>query len=126
MYDMEHSEELELMIQEMEEQKEFMPNPKRADEISLAFDLMSDLFPLNSYEIEEDPTQFGNFLIHIEMPQIVFMDKEQIEFFSCIAGIFDNLEISKTAKGIAIDAVIENAFFRRDSTKITDTENCEI
>ena len=123
MYDMEHRKELERMLQEAEAQKEFMPNPKRADEISLAFDLMSDLFPLDSYEIVDDPTQFGNFLIHIELPQIVFMDKEQIEFFSCIVGIFDNVEISKTTKGIAIDAAIENAFFHRDSTKITDAED---
>lgn len=126
MYDMEHNEELEPMIQEADENKEFMPNPKRADEISLAFDLMSELFPLDSYEIEDDPTQFGNFLIHIELPRLVLMEKNQIRYYNCMMGIFDNIEISKTSKGIAIDAVIEDAFFRRDSTKITDTETDEI
>lgn len=126
MNNMEHNEELERMIQEMEDQKEFMPNPERENDVALAFDLISELFPPEAAEIEEDPTQFGTFLIHIEVPSLVLMDEKQIEYFSLVAGIVDNLEINKTEKGISIDAVIYNAFLRRNSTKNTDAEIDEI
>ena len=103
----------EEMIQALEDQKPFMPNPEKADRVDFTLDLMMDIFPSKKVFTLEHPTRFGTLIIGVTVPSMILSNEDDIEALSLIIGMADTVEYHVTPEGITMLCTIHDAYFER-------------
>ena len=110
---------IEQLKDHFEAQMEYMPNPDKAKDVELATDLLGELFGAENIEVGVVLGEVGTLVLSVEMDSLNVCGREEIQYFSCVSGIADQILIENIDDRVSLSVFIENAYTARHATKFT-------
>lgn len=115
MYNKEFMQFIESLEEYLQEEKVFVPNPKRIQEVEAAHQIAEQLYPNAEITICHDPIQMGALIICIKDMDVLVRGKVEIKLFSEMISKASNFEIySVGEEEVMFDILFDQSLIRVD------------